>query len=318
MKHILLTATLFMSGAGLFAQTAFWTENFGQGCNQGQAATAYSSANGSWTETATGTNDPYADGWFVSATASGTGTQNCSDNCSQSSVTDRTLHIGNAAVPLVGIGADTGSTYLTGVFCPGGICSVTNKRIESPTINTVNRFDIGISFLYYEGGELGGDEATLWYSPDAGVTWQQVDQLAKISASCAGTSGLWTEFSLLLPASASNNPGIKFAFQWTNDNDGTGSDPSFAVDDVVLLEDFPTSIAPLASANISLVTEGNAVTVNSGSNTWELVSVVDVTGREISTIINGNQVLFDEPSGIYFITVAVNGEHSVHKVMFTK
>jgi len=46
--------------------------------------------------------------------------------------------------------------------------------------------------------------------------------------------------------------------------------------------------------------------------------VVDVAGREIGTIMNGNQILFDEPSGIYFITVAVNGAHSVHKVLSAK
>ncbi len=200
MKHFLLSTSLFLSGAGLSAQTAFWTDNFGQGCNQGQAATAYVGPMGSWTQATTGTNDSYADGWFISATASGTGAQNCSDNCTANSVaTDRSLHIGNAAIPLVGFGADTGSTYLTGSFCASfGVCSVTNKRIESPTINCANRTDIGVSFLYYEGGELGGDEATLVYSADGGITWSQIDVLAKISASCSGTSGLWTEFSIAL------------------------------------------------------------------------------------------------------------------------
>lgn len=316
MKHLLLSASLIISCAAS-AQTAFWTESFGMGCDRGQAAAAYVGTNGAWTQTATGTNDPYADEWFVSATASGTGPQNCSENCNIMAVTDRSLHVGNAAVALVNIGADTGSTYLTGQFCGFGICSVTNKRVESPTINCVGRTNIGVSFLYYEGGELGGDEATLWYSPDGGTSWTQVDAIAKTTGTCTAPQGVWTEFSVALPASADNNANVKIAFNWTNDNDGVGGDPSFAVDDVVLLQNFMTSIAPVASNNISLVTEGNAVNVNAPSTNWELVSVVDITGREIQTTISGNQILFTEPAGMYFITLTVEGEEQVHKVMFT-
>lgn len=318
MKKLLLSASLLISAAG-FAQTAFWIENFGTGCNPGQAATAYTSANGPWTQSLTGTNDPYADGWFISARASGTGAQNCSDNCATASVTDQTLHVGNAAIPLVGFGADTGSTYLTGTFCSGGICSTTHKRIESPAINTVNRDSVGISFLYYEGGELNGDEATLWYSPDNGMTWTQINQLAKISNSCAAPSGLWTEFSMLLPASASNNAvGIKFAFEWTNDNDGVGGDPSFAVDDITLLEDMPMAVAPLAPAALSLVNNGNSVTVNGANNAWKVLSVVDITGREVQVNINGNEIQFSSPAGVYFIRMEMNGEESVHRVVFAQ
>lgn len=318
MKKLLLSGSLIIATA-TFAQTSFWTENFFTGCTRGTVANGFTTINGTWSETSTGTNDTYADGWYVSATASGTGAQNCSDNCNVSSVNDRSLHVGNAAVPLANVGADTGSTYLTGTFCQFGVCSNTNKRIESPTINTANRDSVGISFLYYEGGELGGDEATLWYSPDAGLTWMQVDQLAKISNSCAAPSGLWTEFSMLLPASASNNAvGIKFAFNWTNDNDAVGTDPSFAVDDITLLEDFPTAIAPANMAAISFATNESSVTVNAAGNTWKVLSVVDVTGREIQTTTSGNEILFDTPVGMYFIRMEVNGEELTHKVLFAQ
>lgn len=318
MKKLLLSATLIITTAS-FAQSAFWVENFGQGCNRGTAANGFSTINGSWSEASTGTNDAYADGWFVSATASGAGAQNCSDNCTtNSTVTDRSLHVGNAAVAAANIGSDSGSTYITGSLCGFGICATTNKRIESPSINTVNRDSVGISFAYYEGGEFMGDEATLWYSPDNGVTWQMIDQLAKISASCAAPSGLWTEFSMLLPASASNNPGIKIAFEWVNDNDGVGSDPSFAVDDVTLLEDFPTAIAPVNTSSISMVTNENSVSVNAATNNWKVLSVVDVTGREIQVSTSGNEILFDTPAGMYFIRMEMNGEESVHKVLFTR
>jgi hypothetical protein len=317
MKKLLLSASLIITTAS-FAQTAFWTETFGTGCNPGQLASSYSGTNGPWAITSTGTNDTYADGWFVSARASGTGAQNCSDNCSQAAVTDQTLHVGNAAIPLVGFGADTGSTYLTGTFCGSGICSTTHKRAESPSINTVSRDSVGISFLYYEGGELMGDEATLWYSPDNGVTWTMIDQLAKISNSCAAPSGLWTEFSMLLPPSASNNAvGIKIAFEWVNDNDGVGGDPSFAVDDVTLLENMPMSIQSSTAQQLSLVTHESSVTVNAQSP-WKVLSVVDVTGREIQVSTSSNEIYFNEPAGVYFIRMEMNGEESVHRVLFAQ
>lgn len=320
MKHILLSATLLIAMSSS-SQTAFWTDNFGSGCSRAMDANTYSGSMGPWTETATGTNDTYANRWFVSATASGTGAQNCSDNCIIASVQNRTLHISNTTIsvpPFVSITADTGSAYFTGGVCGVGVCAATDKRIESPVINCVGRTSIGVSFVYYESGETTNDDATLWYSPDGGVTWTQIDPLAKISASCAAPSGLWTEFSIALPASADNNPNVKIGFRWVNNDDGAGTDPSFAVDDVAILENFPTTVPQMNTNSVSLVTEGNAITVNSASNTWELVSVVDVTGREIATTISGNQILFTEPSGMYFITMTVNGEEKIYKVLFAQ
>jgi len=37
-----------------------------------------------------------------------------------------------------------------------------------------------------------------------------------------------------LPASANNNPNVKIGFRWINNDDGDATDPSFAVDDIVL------------------------------------------------------------------------------------
>jgi hypothetical protein len=46
--------------------------------------------------------------------------------------------------------------------------------------------------------------------------------------------GLWTAYSIALPATANNNPGIRIGFRWVNNANGTGTDPSFAVDDIQL------------------------------------------------------------------------------------
>ena len=51
MKLLSTIAAVILSHS-IFAQV-FWSETFGSGCNQGQLATAFSSANGSWTVTNT-------------------------------------------------------------------------------------------------------------------------------------------------------------------------------------------------------------------------------------------------------------------------
>src|SRR4030095_10567949 len=100
-------------------------------------------------------------------------------------------------------------------------------------INCTGQSGISLSFIYIENGELADDDATLWYSPDGGSTWSQIDTLAKTTI-CNTIYGIWTSFTTILPASADNNPNVKIGFQWTNDNDGNGAEPSFAVDDIAL------------------------------------------------------------------------------------
>ena len=225
-----LPALLLLSSFTSFSQT-FWTENFGSGCNQGTSANGFNSTNGAWADVSTGTNDNYADEWFVSGTATNTGAGNCAAGCSASS--NPSLHIGNAAIPVFSVAGDQQCTYLTGVFCGSySICSVTHKRMESPTINCSGKSNITISFIYLEGGELADDDARLWFN-DGIAGWVEINQLAK-TVVCGSSYGIWTSFSMMLPATANNNPNVKIGFNWTNDNDAQGTDPSFAVDDIQL------------------------------------------------------------------------------------
>src|SRR5687767_803135 len=104
---------------GLYAQAPFWTEDFGTGCNRGQLASAYTGTNGSWTISNTGVNENAPNNWFISATSSGTAVGSCNQNCALGGTTNRTLHVGNPAVlypGFINLGADTGSTYLTGFY----------------------------------------------------------------------------------------------------------------------------------------------------------------------------------------------------------
>ncbi|MCC6385382.1 MAG: hypothetical protein LC117_07870 [Bacteroidia bacterium] len=209
----------------------FWTEEFGTGCNTGQLVTAYSGPNGSWTMSTIGANDPGANTWFVSAAENGQGAGVCGAACGS----NRTLHVG-ATYPTT----DPGAAYYesTPGFCPGWFpCSFTDKRAESPVIDCTGKSAITISFNYIEFGQGTSDNATLWFND--GLVWSQLIDLPKTlccgSVPCNGSlQALWTAYSIALPASADNNPNVRIGFRWTNNADGTGTDPSFAVDDIQL------------------------------------------------------------------------------------
>lgn len=221
-QQTLAVFLLVMSFAG-FGQVAYF-ENFGTGCSTGTLATTFG-----WTNTNTGANEANANIWYVSAAENGVGPGNCGVGCGGAN--SRTLHVGAEA----SAGGDLGASYFesSAFFCSFlGLCSVTDKRIESPTINCTGLSNITFSFDYIENGEGANDNATVWYSANNGSTWTQIDDPPK-STLCSG-QGLWATRSMTLPASADNNPTVKVAFRWVNNGNGTGVDPSFAVDNVLV------------------------------------------------------------------------------------
>lgn len=215
-------------GIGGYASSGFWIENFNNGCTSGCLASAFISSNGVWNIASTGTNDAAANVFFVSCAENGNAVGACGSGCGG----DATLHIGNQATSPAAF-----------FFCPSGDCGAaydaglaTNQvraswRAESPTINCSAYSNINVSFKYMEGGATTIDNATLWYYD--GATWSQLADMAKTTV-CGSGQGLWTAYSIALPASANNNPNVKIGFQWVNNDDGAGTDPSFAVDNVTL------------------------------------------------------------------------------------
>lgn len=309
----LFTLLFVLIGAGLFAQTPFWTENFGTGCSRGQLATAFTSTNGSWTQT-NGTNQTYANLWFVSATAAGTMVNQCATSCSQMNVTNRTLHIGNPTVtiPSFGtIGADTTSTYLTGLFCGMGICSTTDRRIESPTINCANKQGISVSFLYYENGETTNDDATFWYFN--GSAWAQQNILAKTNLGNCSPMGQWTAITINLPASADNNANVKIGFRWVNNDDGLGNDPSFAVDDITVAYMTTIGFPSIDLSQVKVFAIGNEIQVQNAGD-FEVKGIYDLVGREVAFNRHENVLNVNVPTGIYFVELNINGERLVRKI----
>jgi hypothetical protein len=250
MKKILfLACTLFPMS--FMAQTVFWTEDFGAvvtpPCDQGLLANLATTPNGQWALTNTGTNGGEANTWYISASENGNDVGQCGTICG----TDRTLHISHTFYDqmMAPLPVDQHAVYyIAGAFgasmCGSppiipGIpyigCGVTDKRIESPTINCTGRSDITVSFHYIEGG-TANDNATLWYSADNGGTWSQLADMPK-TAVCNTSHGIWAEYSTTLPASANNNPQVKIGFRWINAEDDPGaSDPSIAIDNITLSE----------------------------------------------------------------------------------
>jgi len=218
-----------------FSQTVFWTEDFGAGCNQGQLATAATGSNGPWTVTETGFNAEAANAWFISASENGNAIGQCGSGCGN----NRTLHISNNFTNTIVPTLDTRAWYLVAdgldALCgiiPGVNCAATDKRVESPTINCSGRSNISVNFQYIEGGVVL-DNASLWYSANNGGAWSQLSDMPK-TPFCNTDYGIWTAYTFALPASADNNPNVKIAFRWINNDDADWHDPSIAIDNITL------------------------------------------------------------------------------------
>jgi hypothetical protein len=214
----------------------FWSENFGSGCNTGTLASDYFSfTNGPWTITETGTNANVANTWFVSAAENGNAAGQCGSGCGS----DPSLHVGAFNSFL---GTDLGASYFEGLdgFCGLLGCGATDKRIESGNIDCSIFINNTISFNYIEGGNTL-DNATFWYFD--GNEWSMIQDLPK-TQTCPNGQGEWTEVTITLPISANNNPNVRFGFRWQNNDDGDATDPSFAVDDIVISGEYGEDAIP--------------------------------------------------------------------------
>lgn len=326
MKQFILLTFFFSYVLSSFSQP-FWTEDFGVGCSQGTLASAYTGTNGAWTVPNTGTNHTYANDFFVSATEAGTGVGNCGDGCLDTpTLINRTLHVGNVAVAGF-IDADNGASYNTGGTCspPFNICVLTDKRIGSPVIDCSGRSDITLSFNYMEAGDGTTDNAELWYYD--GNTWAMLEDLAKTTVVCPSGQGLWTAHSVLLPSSANNNPNVKIGFRWINNDDATGTDPSFAVDDIVLNPGTPTGVSEYSLTNFSIfpnpASNKTKITFNaivSGNYSIEFINVAGqiVMKEKIETLSGDFSKMYDLSSlgkGIYLVNLTSPQGREIRKIV---
>ncbi|MBA3971496.1 MAG: T9SS type A sorting domain-containing protein [Bacteroidetes bacterium] len=289
----------------------FWTENFGTGCNQGQLASAFTGANGVWTTASTGTNDPYANTFYVGAQEAGNAVGACGTGCT--GTVDASLHVGAVVIPGFVV-ADEGASYNAGGACGFGYCVITNTRAQSPVINCSGKTSITISFAYLENGATTLDDAGLWYSPDGGTTWTLLDNMAKTPLGSCAPQGTWTAYSFSLPVTADNNSNVKIGFNWTNNDDGAGTDPSFAVDDITL-STLSVGVADSEAPSVNIYASGSNVIIKS-SDAVKFKGVFDVVGRSINASLENNSIINmeNQPAGIYFVRVEVKGQTFTKKV----
>ncbi len=269
MKKLILFLSLFLLTGYAYSQV-FWTEAFQNSCASGCNAPTYVGPNGAWTVTMTGMNDADANVWYISGSECGNAAGTCGTSCGS---VDPSLHIGSSPT----IFGDMGASFLNGDGGLGLFFPNTDVRAESPIINCTGKTNITLSFNYIENGDGTLDDATLWYFD--GATWAQIDPMAKTPFGGCAPQGQWTGFSILLPASANNNPNVKIGFRWVNNDDSIGDDPSIAVDDITLSVPTITSTITFSLTMPSPVCQSNTLTstfsTSSGSPTtftWSATS----------------------------------------------
>ena len=231
------------------SQVVFWSENFNNGCSSNCNAASYSGTNGACSVSDPGTNGNIPNEFFVSCAENGEPVGSCGAGCGN----DATLHVASVPCTLcfACINGDCGAAYNAGPSF-GGEDPLTIKRAESPLISTLGKSGITLEFKYIERGQGTSDNATLEYSINGGSTWLSLVNMAKTATTCGSGQGLWTAYSIVLPATCDNISNLKIGFRWVNNSDGTGSDPSFAVDNVELST--VVSLPPVADFNTPLTT----------------------------------------------------------------
>lgn len=210
MKKLLLSAALFVCTISI-AQTIVYSEDFSTGST--------------WTlNTVVGAEGTYPNAWYISCQEDGQSAGVCGTACS---TFDNSLHV--SANSILG---DMGAAYFE------GLGTTTNRRAESGNISTIGQTGLTLSFDMIGAGNAQ-DFCALFYSVNGGATWQSLapslTSLCCGGVACTGTlQGLWQTNTYSLPASCENISNLRIAFVWQNLDDGIATDPSFAVDDIVI------------------------------------------------------------------------------------
>lgn len=212
-------------------------------------------ANGWTLNVPTGTNGTDNNFWTVGNDEAG----NPVGTCGSAGGTNQSLYIESA------FAFSTGAAYDAGGLCPILACPETNMRAESPTFSTIGQSNMTLDFNYIAGGDALIDNASVFYN--AGAGWVLLTNTIK-SATCAGGQGLWTKYSVVLPAACDNQPNVQVGINWTNNDDGVGTDPSVAIDSVTVFSTTPPStlISCVDSMSITIL-EPTAVDVVVDSTT---------------------------------------------------
>jgi len=284
MKNVLFYFSLLLSSYFGYAQVIVWQDDFETPSN--------------WQlNQSTGINGIDANSWFISDAEGGVTVA----GCGVASNGNKTLHVGCQGSWCVGAGA----TYNAGDGGLGFIDATTHTRaVCSNVISTVNNQNLWIEFDYIGVGQSGADFGKIIYSIDGGVNWLTMQTISP-APTCGNGQGLWTLFSAALPQSCMNIPNLKIGFEWVNDNDGAGSDPSLAINNVrILSPGQPTVFAGFTFSTNQLCQGGCVSFTNSstGAQTyaWNFGNGVS------STLQNPVPLCYDAPGSYVVQLVSCN------------
>jgi PKD repeat protein len=274
-----------MLPASIFAQTTIWSDDFENPSN--------------WTlNTSSGLNEIDANQWFISDAEGGV----APGGCGVASNGNKTLHVGCQGTWCVGSGA----VYNAGDGGLGFIYAATNKRSTyNSNISTIGYATLTLKFDWIGIGQANSDFAKIIYSTDNGLTWQDLQPITG-GSTCPNSQGLWQTTSINLPAQLNGISNLRLGFNWTNNNDGVGSDPSFAVNNI-RIEAPAAPTPPLASFQISdnSICAGSCInfsntTVGGTTYAWDFGNTVN------STLQNPSNICYDSPGTYQVQMIACN------------
>jgi len=241
--------------------------------------------------------------WFVSAREANMGFGNCGSGCGTNSANQNiTLHVGKK-LPL-----DQGAEYNRD--------SIASIYIYSPAVDLLtNNNDAAITFDYINGGEAN-DNCQLIIDVGAGapdLNPAYTINLPKTPTTC-GTNGEWGTFTYYLPSALNTIPNVYFGFKWVNNGDTNGTNPSCAVDNIVVDNTLPLPIILVSEDSLC---DGGTITFTDSSQgnvdtwAWNFGSTATPSTSSAATV----NVTFPNP-GIYTVTLTVtNGNGSSQTTM---
>ena len=296
-----LLISLFGS-ANLFGQVVIYNEDFDGALT--------------WTiNTDLGAEGANPSTWYISCEEEGVGAGACGTDCGAG---DQTLHI--SPNPVAG---DMGAAYLE----TGAGLSTSDRRAESADISTVGHVDLTLEFDMIGMGNAD-DFAEVFYSIDGGTSWVSIDgpltSLCCGGVPCTGAEqGLWETKSYALPAACDGIANLRISFVWKNIDDGVATDPSFAVDNIVISK--PPVVVPggptaLFDPEDITICQGESITYTDLSTTGDVITDWnwDFEGGSPATALTaGPHVVTYTTPGVYTTTLTVTDGIGSNDTSFT-
>jgi hypothetical protein len=340
------TSTINNLGVGTYNVTVYATVGGGTITYDTIYSENFSEANPPWTiNIPTGSNDPYNNFWLINDSCGG---KVSGDSCEGYLNGHKTLYISSyiANVPdadVLGQPVFSGASWETGTGAYGCnyayygfYCTTTNMAAQSANISTMNTHNLIVSYGFVGNGYLNTDIGSSYYSINGGTNFVTLDpSLRSTTAACPGANGegtsgnrYWARRSYDLPQSALNISDFVLRFNWTNDNNAVGNDPSVAIEDIYVIDStytpgngttdsFVTSVNLVTPGAPALVTSGLAITNPTCAQSNGSVTGLSATGgstpyasevwkNSSNTVISSSYGFTNQPAGTYTFTLTDN------------